>query len=195
MEQTSKTSKIILGVDPGTTIMGYAIVRSTGAKLDLLIMGVIELKKYKSHYEKLGRIYERLDSIIKEYKPEELAIEAPFFGKNVQSMLKLGRAQGVAMAAALSNGLPIFEYAPKKIKIAITGSGNASKEQVANILKLELKIKDMPKYMDATDALGAAVCHFHQSKLTSNTSNTSNIPKSGNNWSNFIKNNPGRVKV
>jgi crossover junction endodeoxyribonuclease RuvC len=181
--------KTILGVDPGTTIMGYAIVRSNGAKLNLLIMGVIELKKYKSHYEKLGKIYERLDSIIKEYKPDELAIEAPFFGKNVQSMLKLGRAQGVAMAAALTNGLPIFEYAPKKIKIAITGSGNASKEQVANILKLELKIKDMPQYMDATDALGAAVCHFHQTKLTSN------IPKSGNNWENFIKNNPGRIKI
>jgi crossover junction endodeoxyribonuclease RuvC len=169
--------------------MGYAIVRSVNSKLELLIMGVIELKKYKSHYEKLHKIYERVDSIIKEYQPEELAIEAPFFGKNVQSMLKLGRAQGVAMAAALSNGLPIFEYAPKKIKIAITGSGSASKEQVANSLKLELQIKDMPKYMDATDALGAAVCHFHQTKLINQAT------KSGSNdWKSFIKNNPGRVK-
>ncbi|MDR3246308.1 MAG: crossover junction endodeoxyribonuclease RuvC [Prevotellaceae bacterium] len=189
MEKTDKANRTILGVDPGTTIMGYAIVQATGSKPELLIMGVIELKKYKSHYEKLGKIYERIDSIIKEYKPDELAIEAPFFGKNVQSMLKLGRAQGVAMAAALSNGLPIFEYAPKKIKIAITGSGNASKEQVASILKLELKIKNMPEYMDATDALGAAICHFYQTKISSG------VPKSGTGWSSFIKNNPGRVKV
>jgi crossover junction endodeoxyribonuclease RuvC len=188
METINKLNKTILGVDPGTTLMGYAIVRSTNTKLELLIMGVIELKKYKSHYEKLSKIYERVDSIIKEYAPDELAIEAPFFGKNVQSMLKLGRAQGVAMAAALSNGLPIFEYAPKKIKIAITGSGNASKEQVANVLKLELLIDDMPKYMDATDALGAAVCHFYQTKLFANTT------KSGSNdWNTFIKNNPNRI--
>ncbi|MDR0725576.1 MAG: crossover junction endodeoxyribonuclease RuvC [Prevotellaceae bacterium] len=188
MEKTNKVNKTILGVDPGTTLMGYAIVRSEGSKLELLIMGVIELKKYKTHYEKLSKIYERVDSIIKEYKPEELAIEAPFFGKNVQSMLKLGRAQGVAMAAALSNGLPIFEYAPKKIKIAITGSGSASKEQVAKSLKLELQIKDMPKYMDATDALGAAVCHFHQTKFINQ------IAKSGSSdWKSFIKNNPERI--
>jgi crossover junction endodeoxyribonuclease RuvC len=189
MDKTNKINRTILGVDPGTTLMGYAVVRSKDSNLELLIMGVIELKKYKSHYEKLSKIYERIDSIIKEYKPEELAIEAPFFGKNVQSMLKLGRAQGVAMAAALSNGLPIVEYAPKKIKMAITGSGSASKEQVANLLKLELQIKDMPEYMDATDALGAAVCHFHQTKFGSR------IAKSGNNdWKSFIKNNPGRVK-
>jgi crossover junction endodeoxyribonuclease RuvC len=189
MEKTDRKNRTILGVDPGTMLMGYAIVRSKGSNLELLVMGVIELKKYKSHYDKLSRIYERLDSIIKEYLPEELAIEAPFFGKNVQSMLKLGRAQGVAMAAALSNGLPIFEYAPKKIKTAITGSGSASKEQVANALKLELRIKDMPEYMDATDALGAAVCHFHQTKFISRTA------KSGSNdWNSFIKNNPGRIK-
>jgi crossover junction endodeoxyribonuclease RuvC len=190
MENTNnKINRTILGVDPGTTIMGYAIVRSNGSNLELLVMGVIELKKYKSHYEKLNKIYERVDSIIKEYKPEELAIEAPFFGKNVQSMLKLGRAQGVAMAAALSNGLPISEYAPKKIKTAITGSGAASKEQVANALKLELHIKNMPEYMDATDALGAAVCHFHQTKFINQ------ITKSGGkDWKSFIKNNPGRVK-
>ncbi|MDR2385778.1 MAG: crossover junction endodeoxyribonuclease RuvC [Tannerella sp.] len=189
MDKVNKVNRTILGVDPGTTLMGYAIVCSKDSHLDLLIMGVIELKKYKSHYDKLNKIYERVDSIIKEYKPEEFAIEAPFFGKNVQSMLKLGRAQGVAMAAALSNGLPIFEYAPKKIKIAITGSGSASKEQVANALKLELKIKDMPKYMDATDALGAAICHFHQTKFISLTA------KSGSNdWNSFIKNNPERVK-
>jgi len=186
MEQ-SKKNRIILGIDPGTSILGYAVIKSDGAKLMLEIMGVVELKKYKDHYEKLGKIYERVDAIIKEYKPEELAIEAPFFGKNVQSMLKLGRAQGVAMAAALSNGLPIYEYAPKKIKTAVTGSGSASKEQVANILKIELDIKNMPQYMDATDALGAAVCHFYQTKL--------NLGKMGGEWSDFIKNNPGRVKL
>jgi crossover junction endodeoxyribonuclease RuvC len=189
MDKINKVNRTILGVDPGTTLMGYAIVRSKDSNLELLVMGVIELKKYKSHYEKLSKIYERVNSIIKEYSPDELAIEAPFFGKNVQSMLKLGRAQGVAMAAALSNGLPIFEYAPKKIKIAITGSGNASKEQVANSLKLELQIKETPKYMDETDALGAAVCHFYQTKFINQTA------KSGSNdWKSFIKNNPGRVK-
>jgi crossover junction endodeoxyribonuclease RuvC len=183
-----KVNRTILGVDPGTTLMGYAIVRADNSKLELLVMGVIELKKYKDHYDKLNKIYERVDSIIKEYRPEELAIEAPFFGKNVQSMLKLGRAQGVAMAAALSNGLPIFEYAPKKIKIAITGSGSASKEQVANSLKLELQIKDMPQYMDATDALGAAVCHFHQTKFINHVAKSG-----GNDWKSFIKNNPDRI--
>jgi crossover junction endodeoxyribonuclease RuvC len=185
-----KINRTILGVDPGTTRMGYAIVRSENARLELIIMGIIELHKYKTHYEKLSKIYERVDSIIKEFKPEELAIEAPFYGKNVQSMLKLGRAQGVAMAAGLSNKLPIYEYAPKKIKIAITGSGNATKEQVANTLKIELQIKDMPKHMDATDALGVAVCHYHQSKFIDQTSDKS----SASNWENFIKNNPGRVK-
>jgi crossover junction endodeoxyribonuclease RuvC len=188
MNAINKTNRTILGVDPGTVIMGYAIVRSENTKLEMLIMGVIELKKYKDHYEKLSKIYERVDSIIKEYHPDELAIEAPFFGKNVQSMLKLGRAQGVAMAAAFSNGLPIFEYAPKKIKIAITGSGNASKEQVAKSLQMELKIDDMPKYMDATDALGAAVCHFYQTKFTDQTT------KSGTgDWNSFVKNNPDRI--
>lgn len=178
--------RVILGIDPGTTVLGYAVIRSKGTKLEMCVMGVIELKKYNCHYEKLGKIYERINSIIKEYQPQELAIEAPFFGKNVQSMLKLGRAQGVAMAAAISNGLPIFEYAPKKIKIAVTGSGNASKEQVAGILKMELNIKEMPEYMDATDALGAAVCHFHQTKI--------NFGNLSSDWKNFIKNNPGRVK-
>ncbi|MDR1896255.1 MAG: crossover junction endodeoxyribonuclease RuvC [Prevotellaceae bacterium] len=180
-------NKTILGIDPGTTILGYAVVRSAGTNLEMLMMGVIELGKFKDHYEKLHKIFIRVDSIIKEYKPEELAIESPFFGKNVQSMLKLGRAQGVAIAAALSNGLPIFEYAPKKIKIAVTGSGNASKEQVANMLKMELKISDMPQYMDATDALGAAVCHFHQTKLGATAT-------AGNSWNSFIKNNPDRIK-
>ena len=181
--------RTILGIDPGTNILGYAIVRSKGTGLELLIMGVIELKKYGSHYEKLGKIFERIDSIIKEYAPEELAIEAPFFGKNVQSMLKLGRAQGVAIAAALSNGLPVVEYAPREIKIAVAGSGAATKEQVANILQMELKIKDMPKYMDATDALGATVCHYYRTRIAKPDKISSNK------WENFIKNNPDRVKM
>jgi crossover junction endodeoxyribonuclease RuvC len=182
----SKTNRTILGIDPGTAVLGYAVVRSTGTCLELLIMGVIELKKYGSHYEKLGKIYERVNSVIREFKPEELSIEAPFFGKNVQSMLKLGRAQGVAMAAAIVNGLPIFEYAPREIKTAVTGSGSASKEQVAGILKMELKITDMPEYMDATDALGAAVCHFYRTRLIS-------AKKEAKGWEAFIKNNPDRV--
>jgi crossover junction endodeoxyribonuclease RuvC len=179
--------RIILGIDPGTTVLGYAIIRATGTTLSMLLLGVIELQKYRDHYEKLGKIFERLDKLIKEYRPDELAIEAPFFGKNVQSMLKLGRAQGVAIAAAINNGLPVFEYAPRKIKIAVTGNGNASKEQVAGILKAELKIGDLPEYMDATDALGAAVCHFYQTRLGIVGS------KSGGNWKNFIKNNPDRI--
>ena len=167
-EMENKTDRTILGIDPGTTVLGYAVVHSTGTRLELSVMGVIELKKYGNHYEKLGKIYERVNSVIKEFKPEELSIEAPFFGKNVQSMLKLGRAQGVAMAAALSAGLPIFEYAPRKIKVAVTGSGSASKEQVAGILKHELHLTETPAFLDATDALGAAVCHFYQTRLAAN---------------------------
>lgn len=182
-------SKIIMGIDPGTTVMGYAVIRTQGAKVELVVMGVIELHKLKDHYEKLSKIFERVTAIVKEYHPEELALEAPFFGKNVQSMLKIGRAQGVAMAAGLAQGLPIYEYAPKKIKIAITGSGAASKEQVAALLKLELKLDDTPHLLDATDALGAAVCHFHQ------TRNPVVAALGSNNWNDFIKSNPGRVKL
>lgn len=178
-----------MGIDPGTTIMGYAVIRTKGAKAELVVMGVIELHKYKDHYEKLGKIFERITAIVKEYQPQEVALEAPFFGKNVQSMLKLGRAQGVAMAAGLALGLPIYEYAPRKVKIAITGSGSASKEQVAALLKHELKLDDTPHLLDATDALGAAVCHFHQ------TRNPVAAALGSNNWGDFIKKNPGRVKL
>lgn len=180
--------RIIMGVDPGTTVMGYGIIKSHGSKAQLIVMGVIELHKYKNHYEKLAKIYDRLSSIIKEYKPTELAIEAPFFGKNVQSMLKLGRAQGVAIAAAMASNIPIYEYAPKKIKIAITGSGSASKEQLAGILKYELKLEELPQFLDATDALGAAMCHFHQ------TRNPLLANKGNGGWADFIKNNPDRIK-
>lgn len=158
------TEKIILGIDPGTNVMGYGIIRVVGRKASLIAMGVIDMRKIGDPYLRLGHISERVTGIIEEYLPDEMAIEAPFFGKNVQSMLKLGRAQGVAIAAAIRHDVPIHEYAPMKIKMAITGQGSASKEQVAGMLQRLLNIDkdEMPKYMDATDALGAAYCHFMQ---------------------------------
>jgi len=158
------TEKIILGIDPGTNVMGYGVLKVTGNKAELIVMGVIDMRKESDPYLRLGRIFERVSGIIAEYLPDEMAIEAPFFGKNVQSMLKLGRAQGVAIAAAIHRDVPIHEYMPTKIKMAITGNGNASKEQVSGMLRRMLKIEegDMPKFMDATDALAAAYCHFLQ---------------------------------
>lgn len=157
--------KIILGIDPGTTTMGYGLIKIIDNKPSLMVMGTLELNKTDDHYLRLRRIFERVISLIDEFLPDELAIESPFFGKNVQSMLKLGRAQGVAMAAALSRDMPIFEYAPLKIKMSITGNGRASKEQVAALLQKILKIsdKDMFPRLDATDGLAAALCHFFQS--------------------------------
>ncbi|GHU64391.1 crossover junction endodeoxyribonuclease RuvC [Bacteroidia bacterium] len=157
--------KIILGIDPGTTTMGYGLIKIVDNKPSLMVMGTLELNKTDDHYLRLRRIFERVISLIDEFLPDELAIESPFFGKNVQSMLKLGRAQGVAMAAALSRDMPIFEYAPLKIKMSITGNGRASKEQVAALLQKILKIpdKDMFPRLDATDGLAAALCHFFQS--------------------------------
>ncbi len=162
--QKNNIEKIILGIDPGTNVMGYGVLRVVGNKASLLAMGVIELKKYESHYLRLGKIFERITSIIDSYKPDEMAIEAPFFGKNVQSMLKLGRAQGVAITAAIMRDIPITEYEPRKIKVAITGNGSAAKEQVAGMLQRMLHIpkEDMDVQLDATDALGAAYCHFIQ---------------------------------
>ena len=181
------TDKIILGIDPGTTIMGYGLIHIKGKNMELLQMGVLHLAKLSSHALKLKRIFERTLAMIDEYKPDELAVEAPFFGKNVQSMLKLGRAQGVAMAAGLYRDIPIFEYSPKKIKKSITGNGNASKEQVAAMLKSLLTIKEMPKHLDATDGLAAAVCHFFQR-------NVGLKGKSYTGWKAFVKDNPDRLK-
>jgi len=181
------TDKIILGIDPGTTIMGYGLIHIKGKNMELLQMDVLHLAKLSSHELKLKRIFERTLAMIDEYKPDELAVEAPFFGKNVQSMLKLGRAQGVAMAAGLYRDLPIFEYSPKKIKKSITGNGNASKEQVAAMLKSLLTIKEMPKHLDATDGLAAAVCHFFQR-------NVGLKGKSYTGWKAFVKDNPDRLK-
>ena len=183
--------RIILGVDPGTVIMGYGLLKINGAKPNFMAMGIIELGKLTDPYLRLKRIYDRITGIIEEFLPDEMAIEAPFFGKNVQSMLKLGRAQGVAIAAALARDLPITEYAPRRIKQSITGSGDASKEQVAEMLQRLLHIPQdsMLPALDATDGLAAALCHHYQ---------TSNPLASGNrvlrNWSDFVKNNPNRIR-
>ena len=182
-----KTDRIILGIDPGTTIMGYGLIHITGNKMELIQMGVLHLSKLASHELKLKKIFERTLQLVDEYKPDEFAVEAPFFVKNVQSMLKLGRAQGVAMSAALYRDIPIFEYAPKKIKMAITGKGTASKEQVAAMLKSLLNIKEMPKHLDATDGLAAAVCHYFQR-------NTNKGEKSYTGWGSFLKDNPDKQK-
>ncbi|MBW3544670.1 MAG: crossover junction endodeoxyribonuclease RuvC [Bacteroidetes bacterium] len=182
MEQIKE--RIILGLDPGTNVMGYGIILSRGNKLELLQFGVIHLSKYKQHELKLKKIFDRVLSLIDEYNPDEVALEAPFFGKNIQSMLKLGRAQGVAMAAALSREIPITEYAPKKIKQSVTGNGNASKEQVAHMLKDILKFDELPKLLDATDALAVAITHHYQ-KGNNNRSNKS--------WNSFLAQNPERL--
>lgn len=180
------TDRIILGIDPGTVIMGYGLIHIKGVSPELIGAGIIKLNKDEDHPDRLKKIFERTIAIIEEYKPDELAIEAPFFGKNVQSMLKLGRAQGVAIAAALSKNIPITEYSPKKIKMSITGNGNASKEQVAAMLQQLLKFKNTPQHLDATDALGAAMCHFFQNK------NVSTGGKSYTGWKAFLAENPKR---
>ena len=182
----SKTDRIILGIDPGTTIMGYGLIHVKGNKMEMITMGVLHLSKLNSHADKLKRIFERTLALIDKYKADEMALEAPFFGKNVQSMLKLGRAQGVAMASGLYRDIPIFEYAPKKIKMSITGQGTASKEQVAAMLKSLLKINEMPKHLDASDGLAAAVCHYFQNGKISGG-------KSYSGWSSFLKDNPDRL--
>lgn len=178
--------RIILGIDPGTNVMGYGLIAVKGNQLSLIQFGVIHLSKYADHALKLSKIFERISHIIDEYHPDEMAIEAPFFGENVQSMLKLGRAQGVAIAAAISKQVPIFEYAPKKIKQSVTGSGNASKEQVAAMLAKILMFQEVPKLLDATDALGVAVCHYFQKGA---------VTKSKGGWNAFIKDNPDKVKT
>ena len=167
--------------------MGYGLIQVKGNKAELINMGVLHLSKLTSHELKLKKIFERTLQLVEEYKPDEFAVEAPFFGKNVQSMLKLGRAQGVAMAAALYRDVPIFEYSPKKIKMSITGSGNASKEQVASMLQSLLKIEKLPKHLDATDGLAAAMCHHFQRNTASSSKNYSG-------WKSFITDNPKKVK-
>jgi len=179
--------RIILGIDPGTSITGYGVIKTVGTVPELITIGYVDLSKYEDHYLKLKRIFERTIEVIDEFHPDELAIEAPFFGKNVQSMLKLGRAQGAAIAAALTRSLPIFEYAPRKIKMSITGQGAASKEQVAAMLVNILKFSLDDIKLDATDGLAAALCHFYQT-------NKPVQEKAFNSWKDFISKNPKRVK-
>ena len=186
----SLPDRIILGIDPGTNVLGYGIMAVTGKTTQMLAMGVIDLRKVADVYLKLGRIYERVMGVIDAFHPDELAIEAPFFGKNIQSMLKLGRAQGVAIAAAINHDIPIHEYAPLKIKMAITGRGSASKNQVAGMLQRLLHIadEDMPKFMDATDALGAAYCHFLQMNRPASDA------KHYGSWKDFARKNADRIR-
>ncbi|MCT4623159.1 MAG: crossover junction endodeoxyribonuclease RuvC [Schleiferiaceae bacterium] len=179
--------RIILGIDPGTNIMGYGVIKVTGNNPNMLCLDVVHLNKLGDHYLKLKTIFEKTLMIIDEFNPDEVALEAPFFGKNVQSMLKLGRAQGVAMAAALSRSIPVFEYLPKKVKMSVTGNGNASKEQLSGMLQSMYNFKNPPKYLDATDGLAVATCHFLQSKNGQLISNS----KSG--WKSFLKENPDRI--
>jgi crossover junction endodeoxyribonuclease RuvC len=178
--------KVVLGIDPGTKIMGYGVIHINGNKTTLLDIGVLDMQHLDDHALKLKHIFENTLLLIDKHKPDEVSLEAPFFGKNVQSMLKLGRAQGVAIAAALHRSLPIFEYSPKKIKMSITGNGNASKEQVAAMLKNLLSITEMPKFLDATDGLAAAMCHFFQNGKPASAG------KSYSGWKSFLTANPSR---
>ena len=183
-----KKTKIILGIDPGTVVMGYGLIKVEGNKAELLDLGVLKPGRIKDNYKRLQLIFNTVSGLITQYKPNEFAIEAPFFGKNVQSMLKLGRAQGVAIAAAMRHGLEVTEYSPKKVKQAVTGNGNASKEQVMKMLQTILSFKDNPKHFDATDALAVALCHHYDS--------TGPLKKAGKalkGWEDFIQLNPGRV--
>lgn len=189
MTSLKEFDKIIIGIDPGTNVMGYGILGITAGKPQCIALGVVKLNRFESHYLRLRRIYDRIQSLVEQYLPDEMAIEAPFFGKNVQSMLKLGRAQGVAIAAALSRDVPITEYEPRKIKMAITGNGAAAKEQVQEMLR---RILDIPserldnQALDATDALAAALCHHYESSRPA----VSSGPKS---WKDFLAKNPDRL--
>lgn len=182
--------KTIVGIDPGTNLMGYAVVKIDGDKPCVVVMGVITLGKYGDPYKKLSQIFERLTALIIQYKPDEMALEAPFFGANIQSMLKLGRAQGVAMAAALSRGLDVFEYAPTRVKQAITGQGRASKEQVAMVLEKILGV-ETPEKLDATDALSVALCHYYTQCSPVTTREKSCRSSS---WQTYINQNPNKIK-
>lgn len=187
-ESLAEWDRIIIGIDPGTNVMGYGILGVKGSKPAMIAMGVIKLNKFDSHYLRLGHIFNRVMGIIEQYLPDEMAIEAPFFGKNVQSMLKLGRAQGVAMAAAISRDISITEYEPRKIKMAITGNGAAAKEQVQDMLRriLNIPAENLLPELDATDALGAALCHFYESGKPE-------IARGPRSWKEFIAKNPDRV--
>jgi crossover junction endodeoxyribonuclease RuvC len=184
-----KKSNIILGIDPGSVIMGHGIIEVTGKAITLIEMGVLKMSSKEDAYDRLKQVYSAIETLVKKYKPDTFAIEAPFFGKNVQSMLKLGRAQGVAIAAAMRYGVPVTEYSPKKVKQAITGNGNASKEQVMKMLERIVTIKEGADYFDATDAVAVAICHHFQQ-----TSPLAATLKKAKGWDDFISKNPERVK-
>ncbi|MBS1576195.1 MAG: crossover junction endodeoxyribonuclease RuvC [Bacteroidetes bacterium] len=192
-----KRSKIILGIDPGTLIMGYGLIAVENNSISLIELGVLKPGKVKDGYKKLQLIFNTVSGLITKYQPDHFAIEAPFFGKNVQSMLKLGRAQGVAIAAAMRHGLEVVEYSPKKVKQSITGNGNADKEQVMRMLQTILSFKENPKHYDATDALAVAVCHHFQFKLPLANTTPNKIKKpvtKNSSWDKFIKENPDRIR-
>lgn len=179
--------KIILGIDPGTVILGFGIILISGKKITLVEMGVLRLQKFPDHFVRLSKIYERINSLIVDFNPDEVSIEAPFFGKNVQSMLKLGRAQGVALAPAFNRGIPVFEYSPRKIKQSITGNGNASKEQVAMMVGNLLKFDEIPQFLDATDGIAAALCHYFQTDRPTAAPGVKS-------WEEYIRKNPDKVR-
>ncbi|MFI3267624.1 MAG: crossover junction endodeoxyribonuclease RuvC [Rikenellaceae bacterium] len=182
-----RNKNIIIGIDPGSNKMGYGIISVFGKKIEFVAMGYIDLSKFDTHALKLKHIYERVSGLVNEYKPDAVAFEAPFFGENVQSMLKLGRAQGVAIAAAASYTSEIFEYSPTKVKIAVAGNGRATKEQVANMLKSTLGLEELPKNLDSTDGLAVAMCHYYQTMSSFSKSNSKS-------WGDFVKQNPERIK-
>ncbi|MFV0365873.1 MAG: crossover junction endodeoxyribonuclease RuvC [Mangrovibacterium sp.] len=186
-EGMEKVEKLILGIDPGTVVMGYGLISVKGNDVQVLQAGVIKTGAYKDHYLRLNHLFSRMQAILEDTKPDELAIESAFYGKDVQAMLKLGRAQGIIMGLALQRDIPIFEYAPLKVKQAITGMGRAAKEQVAYFLKNTMKIPNLPPELDATDAIAVAVCHYLQQKNPLSS-------KQYKGWGDFIKKNPGRVK-
>lgn len=185
---SEKKERVIMGIDPGTSIMGYGVILERGNKIELVTMGVVRMDHMDDHFLKLQRIFEKTEVLIDQYKPDTMALEAPFYGKNIQVMLKLGRAQGVAMAAALSRNIPITEYAPRKIKQSITGNGSSGKEQVAAMLQRLLNFKETPEFLDATDGLAVAVCHSFQKVSTGGKS------KSYSGWEAFVKDNKKRMK-
>lgn len=187
MKKKEDAERIILGIDPGTTVTGFGVLKVSGQSPSVVALGIIDLRKQKDHYRKIRIIFEEMLGLIDRYHPDELAIEAPFFGKNVQSMLKLGRAQGAAISAALYRDLPVFEYAPRKIKMSITGAGEASKEQVAAMLMRILGFRDDNFVLDATDALGAALCHFYQGGRPS-------AEKEYKGWKDYLAKNPDKIK-
>lgn len=189
--------KTLIGIDPGTNVLGYGVLQIRNGQPHCRVLGVVTLGKYGDRYQKLRHIFERVSALVQEYRPDEMALEAPFYGENVQSMLKLGRAQGVAMVAALTQGIPVFEYSPRRIKQAITGQGGASKEQVAALLQKILGIGTTPKELDATDGLAVALCHYYICSSPFGTSAGERSSGSGSvsgGWAAFVRNNPDKLR-